>query len=99
MRQPDALDEPWVHADGGAGEPAVVVEALGGAHLREWARAWMGDRHRLLGAALTGGLGRRIGADVVAFERSTHFAPSEEPERFNRLLRETWTAAAGAPAP
>jgi pimeloyl-ACP methyl ester carboxylesterase len=58
-----------------------------------------GDRYRRLAEALTGGLSRRVGAEVVVFERSTHFPPSEEPERFNRLLRATWAAAAGRPAP
>jgi pimeloyl-ACP methyl ester carboxylesterase len=49
------------------------------------------DRASRLRDALVDGITRRIGARAVVFERSTHFPPSEEPERFNRLLRATWT--------
>lgn len=51
-----------------------------------------GERHARLGRALIAAL-EGVGADIHVFERSTHFAPSEEPERFNDLLRATWTSA------
>ena len=51
------------------------------------------DRFTRLGQALVRGLTDRIGAEVTVFEHSTHFAPSEEPDRFNALLREVWTRA------
>jgi pimeloyl-ACP methyl ester carboxylesterase len=35
----------------------------------------------------------RIGADLVAFDGSRHVVQLDEPERFNRLLRETWFRA------
>lgn len=54
--------------------------------------ATVGQRHARLGRALIAAL-EGLGADVHVFERSTHFAPSEEPDRFNELLRATWTSA------
>lgn len=54
-----------------------------------------GERHAALGRALIAGL-RRVGVDVHVFERSSHFAHSEEPGRFNDLLRATWTSAGDA---
>jgi pimeloyl-ACP methyl ester carboxylesterase len=35
-----------------------------------------------------------IGARLVEFERSTHMPQLEEPEAFNRLLRELWATRA-----
>jgi pimeloyl-ACP methyl ester carboxylesterase len=46
---------------------------------------------REIGDALAEALVRRIGVEPVVFEGSGHLPPSEEPERFNDLLRRTWT--------
>ena len=35
----------------------------------------------------------RIGADLVEFDGSRHVVQLDEPERFNRLVRETWARA------
>ena len=52
-----------------------------------------GEHHARVGRALVEGLTRRIGAELAVFEHSTHFAASEEPERFNDLLHAVWTRA------
>jgi pimeloyl-ACP methyl ester carboxylesterase len=49
-----------------------------------------GGRRDRLGAALVEGLSRRIGAQVVVFEKATHLVMSDEPERLNDLLRTVW---------
>lgn len=48
------------------------------------------QRQTRLGQALTRAW-TRLGGEVVVFEHSTHFAPSEEPDRFNQLLRDVWS--------
>jgi pimeloyl-ACP methyl ester carboxylesterase len=40
--------------------------------------------------AMSLALAQRIGGELVRFDRSTHVAPVEEPERFNELLRRVW---------
>lgn len=52
------------------------------------------DRRQRLDRALARALTARIGAEVTVFDRSSHFAPSEEPTRFNELLRTTWLGQA-----
>ena len=86
-----------------------LVEAVGGRILSgiptvAWSLPWPPPRsppstapsdehHARVGRALVEGLIRRIGAELVVFEHSTHFAASEEPERFNDLLHAVWTRA------
>jgi pimeloyl-ACP methyl ester carboxylesterase len=43
-------------------------------------------------AAVCRVLAERIGGKVVVFDRSAHNPQREEPEAFNRLLRELWAA-------
>jgi pimeloyl-ACP methyl ester carboxylesterase len=45
---------------------------------------------RELADALVDALVRRLGVEVVVFERSGHLPQAEEPDRFNDLLRATW---------
>ncbi len=52
------------------------------------------DRQHRLARALARALTARIGAEVTVFDHSSHFAPSEEPTRFNELLRTTWLGQA-----
>lgn len=81
-----------------AGAAPVAYEALATASIRAVAVVGgqppptgpLDDRNARLGRALVAGLARRPGAGVEVFENSTHFAPSEEPERFNALLRDVW---------
>jgi uncharacterized membrane-anchored protein len=54
---------------------------------------WMGVSHARGGrdfAAVCRSLADGIGAQFVVFERSMHAPQIEEPEAFNRLLRELW---------
>jgi len=45
---------------------------------------------RELTDALVDALVRHLGVEVVRFEGSGHLPQTEEPERFNDLLRTTW---------
>jgi len=41
-------------------------------------------------------LAERLGARLQVFGESTHFPPSEQPEAFNQLLRDTWRRGGSA---
>jgi pimeloyl-ACP methyl ester carboxylesterase len=77
-----------------AGAAEVDVAALGAAGFPKLlvvgAKAPPAGPGRELADALVDALVRHLGVEVVRFEGSGHLPQTEEPERFNDLLRTTW---------
>ena len=77
-----------------AGDAEVDVAALAAAEfpklLVAGAKGPPAGPGRELAVALVDALVRRLGVEVVVFERSGHLPQAEEPDRFNDLLRATW---------
>jgi pimeloyl-ACP methyl ester carboxylesterase len=77
-----------------AGAAEVDVAALAAAEFPKLlvvgARSPSAGPGRELAGALTDALVRRLGVEVVVFEGSGHLPQTEEPGRFNDLLRATW---------
>ena len=77
-----------------AGAAEVDAAALAAASFPELlvvgARGAPAEPGRALADAQVEALVRRLGVEVVVFEGSGHLPQTEEPERFNDLLRATW---------
>jgi pimeloyl-ACP methyl ester carboxylesterase len=83
-----------VHRERWAGDAEVDVAALAAAGFPKLlvvgAKGPSAGPGRELAAALVDALVRRLGVEVVVFEGSGHLPQTEEPDRFNDLLRATW---------
>jgi pimeloyl-ACP methyl ester carboxylesterase len=77
-----------------AGDAEVDVAALAAAEFPKLlvvgAKGPPAGPGRELADALVDALGRRLGVEVVVFEGSGHLPQTEEPDRFNDLLRAAW---------